>query len=52
MTHVYFSYSHQDSDFVDLIENDLVEGGDKVWRDTSSVLEGEAGSEVINAALQ
>jgi hypothetical protein len=51
MAHIYISNSRQDSDFVDLIENGKSERFHNVWRDTSSVLEGEAWGEAINAAL-
>ncbi len=52
MAHVYLSYSRQDNDFVDLIENDLSERGHVVWRDTSSVSEEDDWGEAIGKALQ
>ncbi len=52
MAHVYLSYSRQDNDSVDLIENDLSERGHVVWRDTSSVSEEDDWGEAIGKALQ
>lgn len=51
MSHVYISYSREDSDFVDLIEGDLLERDHQAWRDTSSIEEGVQWEDAITTAL-
>lgn len=52
MSHVYISYSRQDSNFVDLIEGDLVERDHPTWRDTTSIDEGIRWKDAIADALE
>lgn len=51
MSHVYISYSREDSNFVDLIEGDLVERDHPAWRDTSSIEEGMQWDDAIMEAI-
>ena len=51
MSHVYISYAREDSNFADLIEDDLAEVGHSVWRDTSSIRMGSDWGEAIEEAL-
>lgn len=51
MSHVYISYSREDRNFVDLIEDDLIERDHPAWRDTSSIGEGTEWDDAIREAI-
>lgn len=52
MSHVFISYSRQDQDFVQLIEEDLLIHEHAVWRDRSELKAGEEWLKAIDEALR
>lgn len=52
MSDVFISYSHEDSDFVTLLQNKLQDAGLKVWRDAGGIGLGEEWRQEIDTAMQ
>ena len=52
MSHTYLSYSRQDSSFADVIEGDLRQAGNDVWRNTTSIEDGGAWASAIDEARE
>lgn len=52
MSHTYLSYSREDSAFADVLEGDLRDAGNEVWRDTRSIEDGDDWADAIQAARE
>jgi len=52
MSHIFVSYNQDDSDFVEILRNKLVQEGFKVWIDTDGLRGGEEWRKSIDQAIK